>query len=125
MTMTSAQTRVPIHLSREQLALLRSLLLCYLIEHADQAAERRATVDELTGQPDTDSLLERELAATSAAQFAAAMDDVRDALRRMDDGTYGTCDGCGEPIPFARLEVIPHARRCVACPAATPSGLFG
>jgi RNA polymerase-binding transcription factor DksA len=35
------------------------------------------------------------------------------ALRRIDDGTYGTCEVGGEPIPPERLRVIPWARTCV------------
>ncbi len=41
--------------------------------------------------------------------------EVDDALRRLDDGTYGVCEQCGRPIPDARLAVRPIARRCVAC----------
>lgn len=122
--MAATNTRTPAHLSREQLAVLRSLLLLHLVEQADQVAERRTTVDELTGQMDSDSLLERELAETSAVQFAAAMDEVRAALRRMDDDTYGNCDECGTPIPFERLEVIPQTDRCVSC-LEVPRGLLG
>jgi DnaK suppressor protein len=41
--------------------------------------------------------------------------DVRRALVKLDDGTYGTCDSCGEPIPPQRLEARPWALRCVRC----------
>jgi RNA polymerase-binding protein DksA len=37
------------------------------------------------------------------------------ALARLEDGTYGTCALCGEPIPRARLSVVPEADRCAAC----------
>jgi DnaK suppressor protein len=37
------------------------------------------------------------------------------AIRRFDEGTYGTCINCGEAIPLRRLESIPHAVRCVQC----------
>lgn len=37
------------------------------------------------------------------------------ALRSVDDGTYGTCEGCGEDIPTNRLEALPIATRCIAC----------
>lgn len=35
------------------------------------------------------------------------------ALAKLDEGTYGTCDACGEPIPAARLEALPWAVLCV------------
>src|SRR5688500_12142574 len=108
MTMSSAHTGMPAHLSAEAVTLLRSMLLCQIAEHADKAAERRATVDELTGHLDVDSLLERELADVSAAHFDAALGDARDALHRLDEGNYGLCERCSEPIPYERLEAIPH-----------------
>ena len=37
------------------------------------------------------------------------------ALERLDDGTYGTCEACGKPIPDARLDAVPWASTCVAC----------
>ena len=40
------------------------------------------------------------------------------ALAKLDDGTYGICDACGEPIPPARLAAMPDGVLCVACAAA-------
>jgi DnaK suppressor protein len=39
--------------------------------------------------------------------------DVRRALAKLDEGTYGMCDVCGKPIGDERLEVLPWAVRCV------------
>ena len=41
--------------------------------------------------------------------------DVEEALRRLQDGTYGRCQICGQPIPDRRLEAIPWAIRDVEC----------
>jgi RNA polymerase-binding transcription factor DksA len=87
-------------------------------------AERAATVVELTGQGDVDSLLEREVADASAARASEAIEDIDDALARMDAGTYGLCESCGLHIPVERLEVIPHARFCVRCSSARRAGLL-
>ena len=43
---------------------------------------------------------------------------VQDALSRIEDGTYGTCDVCGEAIPVARLEALPYTKLCVTCASA-------
>lgn len=43
---------------------------------------------------------------------------VERALRRVEAGEYGVCERCGEPIPVARLEVLPHATLCVTCAKA-------
>ena len=47
--------------------------------------------------------------------YAAAL-----ALERMDLGTYGQCEDCGEGIPFTRLAVLPETRHCVSCGARVP-----
>jgi DnaK suppressor protein len=47
--------------------------------------------------------------------LAASHQDVLDALRKMDEGTYGRCENCNKEIAQERLEAIPSARLCVAC----------
>jgi RNA polymerase-binding transcription factor DksA len=39
------------------------------------------------------------------------------ALRRIEDGTYGSCASCGNPIPYPRLSVMPETSHCVGCSA--------
>jgi len=41
--------------------------------------------------------------------------DVVRAEAKLEEGTYGTCDDCGELIPAGRLEVRPWSTRCVNC----------
>ncbi len=69
------------------------------IERTDRVQEEAAEV-ALTA---LDEQGRREMAAIQAA------------LARIDAGTYGLCDTCGEPISTARLTTMPMARRCVAC----------
>jgi len=40
---------------------------------------------------------------------------VDEALARLEAGTYGICEGCGQTIPIERLEIMIDARRCVRC----------
>lgn len=40
---------------------------------------------------------------------------IRAALGRLEDGSYGVCTDCGQPIGEARLSVRPEAARCVQC----------
>ncbi|MEV0346330.1 TraR/DksA C4-type zinc finger protein [Nonomuraea sp. NPDC050680] len=40
---------------------------------------------------------------------------VIEALKRVDEGTYGRCVDCGKPVPEGRLEARPDAARCVEC----------
>ena len=45
------------------------------------------------------------------------LDEVEQSLARLDAGTYGRCEECGEAIDDARLAEFPTARRCRACAA--------
>ncbi len=59
-----------------------------------------------------------EMAALDIAQVSRdvrELADVEAALVRIDEGIYGNCIDCGEPIPAPRLAVNPSARRCIAC----------
>ena len=47
-----------------------------------------------------------------------AMTEVEAALHRLDNGTYGDCADCGEPIFLRRLQVQPATQRCAPCQAA-------
>ena len=48
-----------------------------------------------------------------AAQLRNELEEVERALLKLDDGTYGRCEACGEPIAAARLEAMPAARFCI------------
>lgn len=56
---------------------------------------------------------EHDLALTYTARELLAQAD--HALARMTDGSYGTCESCGEPIGKARLRAFPRAVLCVTC----------
>src|SRR3954469_7245281 len=65
---------------------------------------------------------EGQTIAYERAQLTAVLESARrqvtelqKALQRLDAGTYGVCESCGNPIPAERLEVRPTARMCVAC----------
>jgi DnaK suppressor protein len=58
---------------------------------------------------------DRSEAILAAARARRAL--VIEALRRLDDGTYGTCVDCGGAVPEMRLEAKPEAARCVTCQA--------
>jgi DnaK suppressor protein len=46
-------------------------------------------------------------------RLQTALADVERALTKLDEGSYGRCDVCGEPIAGERLEALPWAVRCV------------
>ena len=43
------------------------------------------------------------------------MEQIKMALSKIENGSYGQCNGCGEKIALKRLEAIPHAAKCVKC----------
>ncbi len=56
---------------------------------------------------------EREKDFSILEQVEAELADVERALTRLDDGTYGQCDACRQPIADERLAVVPAARFCI------------
>jgi len=48
------------------------------------------------------------------------LERVERALTKLDEGSYGTCDECGGPIPEKRLEAMPESTLCVQCAASAP-----
>lgn len=66
----------------------------------------------------TSLAVERLTQVAAHEQMLAQLAEIDRALAKLDDGSYGTCDGCGAAIPEGRLEVHPWAVRCVACASA-------
>lgn len=56
---------------------------------------------------------ERGEAETLAGQLKESLDEVAQALARLEDGTYGRCEACGVAINPARLEAMPATRFCI------------
>lgn len=83
----------------------------------DQFQRQTDQLGELTvrsRQPEHGGHDDKALAALIAS-CRQAIADTAGALRRMAEGTYGSCERCGFGIPAARLEIMPQARFCVPC----------
>ena len=61
---------------------------------------------------------EREKDLTIRGNARDLLERVEDALRKMDNGTYGICSNCKQPIPEGRLRAMPSAVYCVKCQSA-------
>jgi RNA polymerase-binding transcription factor DksA len=59
-------------------------------------------------------------ARTLSASSRLALADIANALRRMAEGSYGTCERCGDAIPVERLEAMPQVRYCAPCQSRAP-----
>ena len=58
---------------------------------------------------------ERDHELTVLARERETLDQLDRALAHIDDGTYGVCDSCGNPIGKNRLMAVPHATLCMSC----------
>ncbi|MBZ5673761.1 MAG: TraR/DksA family transcriptional regulator [Acidobacteriia bacterium] len=65
------------------------------------------------------SSTDRDMAVETLNQQARSIHDIRSALDRIDEGSYGWCERCEEPIPAKRLDALPWARMCVKCQSET------
>ncbi len=70
--------------------------------------------DEESGEGDSMNV-ERERDLALSAQAMASVEEIDRALAKIEQGTYGICEKCGEPIPQERLKALPHASLCVRC----------
>lgn len=90
-----------------------------------EEAHLRGQLDELV--PGTDTSLSFDENFADSGQVAAEqgevhalasslrdqLDAVEQALVKLDEGTYGLCERCQQPIPAARLEAVPASRFCI------------
>ena len=67
--------------------------------------------------------LEKRLALEKRIRDQLA--EVEHALSKFEDGTYGSCDTCGQPIEPARLEALPQANMCLSCKASQAKNAKG
>ena len=91
--------------------------LSEMVEHQLKTEEKpvadAANEDDLVDVATETFEREKELALESSVQGILEM--VEEALKKVQDGTYGICDGCDKPIDGNRLRAIPYARLCITC----------
>lgn len=96
---------------------LKGLLLARQKELRSQMEQNRAN----TAPPDADqdglvrSNARREVDQVLTNIDAADLERIGQALKKMDDGSYGLCGECGCDIPFERLKAEPQTQHCVPC----------
>ncbi|MDH5527433.1 MAG: TraR/DksA family transcriptional regulator [Nitrospirota bacterium] len=97
---------------------------------AELEARLRATADDAKpvdlGLPigrlsRMDAIQQQQMSAAGRANYERQLAQVKLALARMDDGEYGACRECGEPVGFPRLSARPETPFCVVCQGALES----
>lgn len=97
-----------------------------LVEMREQIIEslQKNAIDtrEATTMPDTKDMGDLALSNYTKEYLFQLSDNDRihlqniaDALARLEEGTYGECIDCGEAVPRKRLEIVPWALRCTKC----------
>ena len=108
-------------LTEQQMAKIKSQLeqersrLIALIERTSKHLYRReeplsADFAEQAVEVENDQVVEA-LDDNAKAELA----EIKAALTRMDDGSFGICSKCSEELPLGRLKAVPHARFCTNC----------
>ena len=115
-------------LSKDQIKQLRQLLIT---ERAKLAEEIKSIAREAATSPRDASgdlsaytvhmadmaadTYDRELSMNIASSEQELLYQIDDALKRLDDGSYGVCQQCNQPIAMSRLKAVPYASLCIAC----------
>jgi RNA polymerase-binding transcription factor DksA len=107
---------------------VRELLVADRAIYQEQATSLRAEADSLALEREPGDVqfdeesgeggtvtVDRERNLALSGQASLAVEEIDDALKRIDDKTYGYCERCFQPIPKPRLRALPYARLCVAC----------
>jgi DnaK suppressor protein len=112
--MTPAELkRIKQRLVAEERYLLQEIegQMAELEDAADAATEERMSApDDASAE-----IFEHERTLAVEGAFEDMLADVRHALHKLEAGSYGICDSCGQPIAMERLQARPQAAMCVPC----------
>ena len=81
---------------------------------ADETEEIVGNSDNHLGETAT-ATLDREIDYSLEENSEQVLRAIEGALRRIDEGTFGICETCRQPISEERLEAIPYATQCIDC----------
>ncbi len=109
--MDEAQARQRLEEERARLVDVRGGLNGVTDESEGDSVAELSSIDQHQADLGTETF-EREKDLAILESIEAELADVEHALRRLDDGTYGTCEACGRPIDEERLEALPATRLC-------------
>ncbi len=89
--------------------------------HEETPGSLEDETEEIIGSADNhpaetaSATLDREIDYTLEENSEHVLAEIDAALARIQEGTYGTCRTCGQPIAEERLEAIPYATQCIDC----------
>jgi DnaK suppressor protein len=110
-------TNTDLTLHRERLLALRARLLGDMTQMEDDALNDHNTTSSIStdmeerGSDHADQEVTIRLLGSDKDTF----EQVEAAIERIENGSYGRCEECGEKIPESRLDAIPYTARCIRC----------
>jgi len=118
----------PVTFSREQVKLFRQLLIterAKLVEEIKTIARDAATSPrDASGDLSAYTVhmadmaadtYDRELSMNIASSEQQILYQIDEALKRLEDGSFGVCQQCNQPIAMSRLKAVPYASLCINC----------
>ena len=116
-------TRSPESLQRFETKLRAQQSLLERNMHSAVREGRQSNADDLQDAADLAvQSYQKELMFLQGTQGHTQLTEVRAALDRLDDGTFGECLQCGEVIGEKRLEAVPWTPHCIACQEKIENG---
>ena len=88
---------------------------------ADQSEDMKNLVKTVDSGDEADvaaDVIDRQLLTSIGTQDAIRLQQIENALDRINQDKYGRCIKCGKEIPEERLEVLPYALMCIQCASA-------
>lgn len=107
-----------------ELETVRRKLQAQKQELLERAAKVHADIIRSSGPLDKDfaeQVVQMENDAVLAGigeATAAELAQINRALVQLDQGTYGSCSNCGQPIDQRRMQALPYSDRCISCAEA-------
>jgi RNA polymerase-binding protein DksA len=118
----------PVNFDKETLAKIRAQLEAERGDLQQQESELEensfeGTQSDLTGEVGLDedfadagtATFDRERDLSIRNNMRDLIEQITRAIRKIDEGTYGTCENCGNPIDAQRIKALPHALLCLDC----------
>lgn len=118
-------TNIDLTIQRERLLALRARIHSDTVQMEDNALNKDHNHN--TSMPNHMAELgsgnfDQEFTLSLMATENNALDQIEAAIERVENGSYGVCETCGEPIPKKRLNAIPYAAQCVQCASQQEEG---
>ena len=117
--------------SKEQIKQFRQLLITERVKLADEikSIAHDASISPRDASGDLSAYTvhmadmaadtyERELSMNIVTSEQELLYQIDDALKRLDEGAFGLCQQCSQPITMSRLKAVPYASMCITCQRA-------